>query len=38
MNLIVANLLFHADEVISFWLFKILIEEFNLGDNYVNGI
>ena len=38
MNFIVASLLFHCNEVISFWLFVSLIEDYELRDIYLPGL
>eukprot|EP00347_Sterkiella_histriomuscorum_P000966 403373845 len=38
MNFIVASLLFHANEVMSFWLFVSLIEDCELRDIYMHGL
>lgn len=38
MNFIVASLLYHANEVMSFWLFVSLIEDCELRDIYMHGL
>ncbi|OMJ91243.1 hypothetical protein SteCoe_6219 [Stentor coeruleus] len=37
MNYIVAALLWHATEVEAFWLFVVLVEDFELRDNFLPG-
>lgn len=38
MNFIVGALLYHANEVMSFWLFVSLIEDCELRDVYMTGL
>jgi hypothetical protein len=38
MNFIVGALLYHANEVITFWLFVTLIEDCELRDIYMAGL
>ena len=38
MNYIAATLLWHANEVDAFWLFVVLIEDFELRDNFISGL
>ena len=38
MNFIVGALLFHANEVMAFWLFVSLIEDCEMRDIYMNGL
>ena len=37
MNYIAATLLWHTTEVDAFWLFVVLIEDFELRDNFISG-
>ena len=38
MNFIVGALLFHANEVMAFWLFVSLIEDCEMRDIYMHGL
>lgn len=38
MNFIVASIIYHANEVMSFWLFITLIEDCELRDIYTHGL
>jgi len=38
MNFIVAALLYHCSETLSFWLFVSLIEDYQLRDIYIPGL
>lgn len=38
MNFIVGSLIFHANEVMAFWLFVSLIEDCELRDIYMPGL
>jgi Rab-GTPase-TBC domain len=38
MNFIVASLLYHANEVMAFWLFINLIESCEMRDIYTHGL
>jgi len=38
MNFIVASLIYHANEVMAFWLFVSLIEDCELRDIYMHGL
>ena len=38
MNFVVGALLYHASEATVFWLFQILLEEYSLRENYVDGL
>lgn len=38
MNFIVGSLLYHANEVMTFWLFVSLIEDCELRDIYMPGL
>jgi hypothetical protein len=38
MNFIVGSLLFHCDEVLAFWLFVSLIEDFELREVFKPGL
>lgn len=38
MNFIVGALLFHANEVMAFWLFVSLIEDCEMRDIYMTGL
>jgi hypothetical protein len=35
MNYIAANLLFHAEETLAFWLFEHLFKKFQIRDLYI---
>jgi len=37
MNLIAGSLLYHAEEYISFWLLKLLINKLNLRELYIDS-
>jgi len=38
MNFIVGSLLYHSSEVVAFWIFVSLLEDFEMRDLYLPGI
>jgi len=38
LNFIVASILYHSSEEITFWIFVALFDDFNLRDIYQKGI
>jgi hypothetical protein len=38
MNFIVGSLLFHADEVMAFWLYVSLVEDCEIRDIFLPGL